>query len=103
VRQEKVEKSMGKALKILGTIIILFGLLLFFGSPIGGIIVMLIGVLMCYSGGRSDGNKPLHDGGVSDIQRTEHGGHMMNQRHRRVEIPTRHLPGIMKEHQDKAI
>lgn len=50
-------EELGKSLMIagwfFGAITFLFGLFLLFGSPIAGLIVMFIGVLMCYGGSRS--------------------------------------------------
>jgi hypothetical protein len=47
-----------------GIITFLFGLLLVYGSPIAGLIVMFIGVLMCYGGSRSG-----RGGGISNMDR----------------------------------
>jgi hypothetical protein len=67
---------MGNTLKVVGwffgILFILFGLLLVPGNAIGALIVMFIGVLMCYGGSRSGrATTPYVRGGPSNTQRIE--------------------------------
>jgi hypothetical protein len=56
-----------------GILFILFGLLLVYAAgPIAGIIVMFLGVLICYGGSRSGRQPTTFDGGsMSNIQTME--------------------------------
>jgi hypothetical protein len=62
-----------------GIITFLFGLLLVFRSPIAGLIVLFLGVLMCYGGSRSgrqttligSGDASNIQGRMSNVQREE--------------------------------
>ena len=57
------------AVRFFGITIFVFGLLLTCGSPIAGLIVLFVGVLMCYGGSRSGREGNVIGGGISEIER----------------------------------